>query len=307
MNAQVQPAIELPSTIVRDLCEALQSRERCGSLKYGATLDRPDLTAEQWSEHLEQELLDAAGYNRAFRSELQALREQLAESQREAARLRIEIRTLELSAEVLREDNRKLQDQLQEARDEAERQHLAAMEQHEAATLKHQLLEDWLQLGRAVAARGLPDTQPLWPNPWHQECAVVGWALDTIIRAAERTCAAAEHDSSHAQLLAVEATERQVPDTQLRIPIYLKAEPPPAASEVIKVYAVGSAAIEQILHEEIMQRCATVRIDERDAFQLTPASLADAASIVAERLMDLMAATTPDEGVNRPLSIAREH
>ena len=287
MNAQVQPAIELPSTIVRDLCEALQSRERWGSLKYGATLDRPDLTAEQWSEHLEQELLDAAGYNRAFRRELQALREQLAESQREAARLRIEIRTLELSAEVLREDNRKLQDQLQEAREEADRQHAAAMEQHEAATLKHRLLEDWLQLGRAIAARGLPDTQPLWPNPWHQECAVVGWALDTIIRAAERTTA----DDQWRRRRAAEnaAMMQEVQDTLDRIPVYPEAQPSPAASQSIPVYAVGSAAIEQILHEEIMQRCATVRIEERDAFQLTPASLAEAASIVAERLMDLMA------------------
>lgn len=287
MNAQVQPAIELPSTIVRDLCEALQSRERWGSLKYGATLDRPDLTAEQWSEHLEQELLDAAGYNRAFRRELQALREQLAESQREAARLRVEIRTLELSAEVLREDNRKLQDQLQEARDEAERQHADALQFHEAASQKHRLLEDWLELGRAVAARGLPDTQPLWPNPWHQECAVVGWALDTIIRAAERTTA----DDQWRQDRAAEnaALAQEVQDTLDRIPVYPEAERSPSASEVIKVYAVGSAAIEMILHEEIMQRCATVRIDERDAFQLSPASLAEAASVVAERLMDLMA------------------
>lgn len=287
MNAQVQPAIELPSTIVRDLCEALQSRERWGSLKYGATLDRPDLTAEQWSEHLEQELLDAAGYNRAFRRELQALREQLAESQREAARLRVEIRTLELSAEVLREDNRKLQDQLQEARDEAERQHAEALQFHEAASQKHRLLEDWLELGRAVAARGLPDTQPLWPNPWHQECAVVGWALDTIIRAAERTTS--DHQWRQDRAAENAALVQEVQDTLDRIPVYPEAEPSPSASEVIKVYAVGSAAIEMILHEEIMQRCATVRIDERDAFQLTPASLAEAASIVAERLMDLMA------------------
>lgn len=288
MNAQVQPAIELPSTIVRDLCEALQNRERWGSLKYGATLDRTDLTAEQWSEHLEEELLDAAGYNRAFRRELQALRDQLAESQREAARLRVEIRTLELSAAVLREDNRKLQDQLQEARDEVDRQHAAALEQHEAATLKHRLLEDWLELSRAVVARGLPDAPPLWPNPWHQECAVVGWALDTIIRAAERPTAA---DDQWKERRAIEAAEhsQEVQSTPDRTPVYQHGGPLPAASCSIPVYAVGSAAIEMILHEEIMQRCATVRIDERDAFQLTPASLTEAASIVAERLMDLMA------------------
>ena len=287
MNAQVQPAIELPSTIVRDLCEALQSRDQWAPLERGEVFSPFGWTPEQCSERLEQELLDAAVYNRAFRRELQALRDQLAESQHEAARLRVEIRSLELNAEVLREDNRKLQDQLQEARDEAERQHAAAMELHEAATLKHRLLEDWLQLGRAVAARGLPDTQPLWPNPWHQECAVVGWALDTIIRAAERTTA----DDQWRQRRATEnaAMIQEVQDTLDRIPVYPEAERSPSASEVIKVYAVGSAAIEMILHEEIMQRCATVRIDERDAFQLTPASLAEAASIVAERLMDLMA------------------
>lgn len=108
-----------------------------------------------------------------------------------------------------------------------------------------------------------------------------GGAPDTIIRAAERATA----DNQWRQDRAAGRTQRWCRKCRTRsdrIPVYPSGRSP-SASEVIKVYAVGSAAIEMILHEEIM-RCATVRIDERDAFQLTPASLTEAASIVAERL-----------------------
>ena len=42
-------------------------------------------------------------------------------------------------------------------------------------------LKDWRELGQAVAQRGLPPeyrTRQVWPNDWHQDCAMVAWALN---------------------------------------------------------------------------------------------------------------------------------
>lgn len=40
----------------------LLARSQAGIAKYGVTLERDDLTREQWLRHLQEELLDAAGY-----------------------------------------------------------------------------------------------------------------------------------------------------------------------------------------------------------------------------------------------------
>lgn len=286
MNAQLaSPTAEatstLPSTIVRDLCEALQERERVGLGKYGKTLDRTDLTAEEWSEHLEQELLDAAGYNRTFRRELQALRDQVTNLQLINSQLEIDNEDLKAAFEINNANIRRLEKQLQEAREESDRQHAAAMEQHAHATQQHELLRDWQQLSNAVVARGLPGTPALWPNPWHQECAAVGWALDTIIRAAEAGGAVATAEDYAASF------ERAATRPETTATADPAAAPQP--SREIKVYAVGPTAIEQILHEELMQRCATVRAQDRDVFQLRPAALTQVANVAAERLLDLIA------------------
>lgn len=50
------------SDTTRELIRQLLARDAVGRAKYGTTLDRTDLTREQWLQHMVEELLDAAGY-----------------------------------------------------------------------------------------------------------------------------------------------------------------------------------------------------------------------------------------------------
>jgi len=51
-----------PDPIVEQVVEKLRSRSDVGQLKYGTTLERTDLTPEQWLAHLQEELMDAVNY-----------------------------------------------------------------------------------------------------------------------------------------------------------------------------------------------------------------------------------------------------
>lgn len=57
---------EVPSTQVskttQALIDLLVARDVAGLAKYGTTLDRTDLTRDQWLQHMAEELLDGAGY-----------------------------------------------------------------------------------------------------------------------------------------------------------------------------------------------------------------------------------------------------
>lgn len=53
--------------VLRAVLDAQVSRTRVGFEKYQQTVDRQDLTEEQWLQHLEQELLDASLYIEAAR------------------------------------------------------------------------------------------------------------------------------------------------------------------------------------------------------------------------------------------------
>ncbi|TAA20346.1 hypothetical protein [Pseudoxanthomonas winnipegensis] len=44
------------------LVQMLIQRDQAGQAKYGTTLDRTDLTRDEWLQHLIEELLDGAGY-----------------------------------------------------------------------------------------------------------------------------------------------------------------------------------------------------------------------------------------------------
>lgn len=44
------------------LIDLLVKRDQAGRAKYGATLDRTDLTHGEWLQHMAEELLDGAGY-----------------------------------------------------------------------------------------------------------------------------------------------------------------------------------------------------------------------------------------------------
>ena len=48
--------------ITEAVCKKLKQRSEFGFKKYGVTLDREDLTELQWLTHLQEELMDAAGY-----------------------------------------------------------------------------------------------------------------------------------------------------------------------------------------------------------------------------------------------------
>lgn len=50
------------SDITVALVAQLVQRDQMGRAKYGTTLDRTDLTLDQWLQHQVEELLDGAGY-----------------------------------------------------------------------------------------------------------------------------------------------------------------------------------------------------------------------------------------------------
>lgn len=50
------------SQTTQALIDMLVQRDQLGRAKYGVTLDREDLTHEQWLQHMAEEMLDGAGY-----------------------------------------------------------------------------------------------------------------------------------------------------------------------------------------------------------------------------------------------------
>lgn len=67
----------MPSEVTKILCAMLCARDATGLKKYGVSLDRPDLTVEQWLDHLTEEMLDGAGYAQSTKREIQLLRTQV--------------------------------------------------------------------------------------------------------------------------------------------------------------------------------------------------------------------------------------
>lgn len=57
----VEPVSQTTSTLI----DMLRQRDAMGRKKYGVTLDRKDLTFNEWAQHMTEELLDAAGYAQA--------------------------------------------------------------------------------------------------------------------------------------------------------------------------------------------------------------------------------------------------
>ena len=50
------------SKIEDEVCRKIQQRAEVGLAKYGVSLERTDLTKLEWLIHLQEELMDAAGY-----------------------------------------------------------------------------------------------------------------------------------------------------------------------------------------------------------------------------------------------------
>ena len=59
-------------TVVASVIRSFQERSRAGQLKYGTTLDRTDLTPQQWAQHMQEELMDAILYLERLKREIGA-------------------------------------------------------------------------------------------------------------------------------------------------------------------------------------------------------------------------------------------
>jgi hypothetical protein len=57
-------------TVVAAVVHSFQERSRVGQLKYGTTLDRTDLTPQQWAQHMQEELMDAILYLERLKREM---------------------------------------------------------------------------------------------------------------------------------------------------------------------------------------------------------------------------------------------
>jgi len=54
--------MESKDTIVEEVIDLFRIRSEQGFKKYGKTLDRDDLSEEEWIQHLQEELMDAILY-----------------------------------------------------------------------------------------------------------------------------------------------------------------------------------------------------------------------------------------------------
>jgi hypothetical protein len=57
-------------TIVESVIEQFKQRSEAGINKYGVTLDREDLNALEWLQHLQEELMDATLYVQKLKEKL---------------------------------------------------------------------------------------------------------------------------------------------------------------------------------------------------------------------------------------------
>lgn len=63
----------MDDSIVKEVIKNFEKRSIIGYLKYGTTLERNDLTYEQWVNHLQEELMDACLYLQKIKHELKRL------------------------------------------------------------------------------------------------------------------------------------------------------------------------------------------------------------------------------------------
>jgi len=142
--------VELGSTTERVIAE-LRDRHQAGLLKYGTTIDRDDLTADQWCQHAIEEGMDLIMYLSRLKQDMVALREdnavlsqrvRLLKAQRTDEHIREENQSLHAENIKLNDENRRLDIENDNLSSEslsvyAENQNLAA----ENAALKVRLNE----------------------------------------------------------------------------------------------------------------------------------------------------------------------
>ena len=69
-------------TTTETLCAMIRERAAMGLKKYGVTVDRKDLTADQWLQHSIEEKIDDLQYMMRLREEIRNLERELAEWKR---------------------------------------------------------------------------------------------------------------------------------------------------------------------------------------------------------------------------------
>ena len=62
--------VEVCDTVVNSVVEKFIKRSNLGKQKYGTTLDRTDLSTDEWANHMQEELMDAILYLERLRREL---------------------------------------------------------------------------------------------------------------------------------------------------------------------------------------------------------------------------------------------
>jgi hypothetical protein len=60
----------MKDTIVESVIKQFKQRSEAGINKYGVTLDREDLNALEWLQHLQEELMDATLYVQKLKEKL---------------------------------------------------------------------------------------------------------------------------------------------------------------------------------------------------------------------------------------------
>lgn len=65
-----QPEVVREDSIVNEVVENFKERSRIGILKYNTTLDRDDLSLEQWLSHAIEETMDLTLYLTKIKKEL---------------------------------------------------------------------------------------------------------------------------------------------------------------------------------------------------------------------------------------------
>jgi hypothetical protein len=66
-KTQTEPICD---TVVHSVVEKFIERSNLGKQKYGTTLDRTDLSTDEWANHMQEELMDAILYLERLRREL---------------------------------------------------------------------------------------------------------------------------------------------------------------------------------------------------------------------------------------------
>jgi hypothetical protein len=77
MESNSENITTFTDSIVFDVIKDIASRAEAGLAKYNTTMDREDLIASDWCQHLYEEILDSALYVKRLKKDMLAMEEEL--------------------------------------------------------------------------------------------------------------------------------------------------------------------------------------------------------------------------------------